>query len=116
VTSILVDAGIFAFPPAYALAVRLFLHLPVRSPWFFVQWATSGFVGAFTAVTAGDWPHVAVWGASGLLGLVLWWRSRRKRRKRSLKALGNKARAVFAAMAANMPRPGPVLRPQGARA
>lgn len=45
-----------------------------------------------------------------------WWQGRRKRRKRSLKALGHKARARLAAMARNMPKPGPVLRPvpQGA--
>jgi hypothetical protein len=49
----------------------------------------------------------------------LWWQQwRRRRRKRSLRALGHKARARLAALAANMPRPGPVLRPvpQGARA
>jgi hypothetical protein len=40
----------------------------------------------------------------------------RKRRKRSLRALGAKAKARLAAMVKNMPKPGPVLRPvpQGA--
>jgi hypothetical protein len=44
------------------------------------------------------------------------WRRNRRKRRRSLKALGNKARARLAAMARNMPKPGPVLRPspQGA--
>lgn len=58
-------------------------------------------------------------GACGVIAAIWarwWWRDRRKRRKRSLKALGHKARARLAAMARNMPRPGPVLRPvpQGA--
>jgi len=49
-----------------------------------------------------------------------WWLDRRggRRKKRSLRQLGHKARARLAAMARSMPRPGPVLRPvpQGARA
>jgi hypothetical protein len=49
-----------------------------------------------------------------------WWLDRggRRRKKRSLKALGNKARAAVEAMLRNMPKPGPVLRPapQGAPA
>ena len=48
----------------------------------------------------------------------LWWQLRRRKRRRSLRALGEKTRAVFAALARNMPRPGPAVRPapQGARA
>lgn len=46
----------------------------------------------------------------------LWWRGPRNRRRRSLRALGHKARARLAAMLRSMPGPGPALRPvpQGA--
>jgi hypothetical protein len=119
VTGVLITAGFFAFPPLYVLALRIVMRLPVKSPWFFVSWACSGAGGMLgTLLDRGAPVHAAAFGASGLLALVLWWWSRRKRKKRSLKALGHKARARLAALAANMPRPGPVLRPvpQGARA
>lgn len=42
----------------------------------------------------------------------LWWHGRGgRKRKRPLRALGHKARARLAAMARNMPKPGPLLRP-----
>jgi len=101
----------FAFPPAFA---RWILRAPAGSTRFFGEWACFGFCAVpgsvLTAHGAADWVNVASWAASGLTGLILWWWSRRKR-KRSLKALGHKARARLAAMARNMPKPGPVLRP-----
>jgi hypothetical protein len=65
----------------------------------------------------GDWPQAVLSAGVAAMWARLWW-SGRKRKKRSLRALGNKARARLAALARNMPRPGPVLRPapQGARA
>lgn len=119
---ILIAAWAFAFPPLLTLAGRLVLHLPVRSPRFFPHWAQAAAGGlAFSLIgclASGEtWTYPASSGASGLLALILWWLSRRKR-KRSLKALGHKARARLAAMLRSMPKPGPVLRPvpQGARA
>jgi hypothetical protein len=66
----------------------------------------------------GDVIGASACGAIAAIWARSWWRGPRKRRKRSLKALGHKARARLAAMARSMPRPGPVLRPvpQGARA
>lgn len=114
--SILIAAGIFAFPPLFTLTLSLSMRLPVRGRWFLLQWAAGGTGGMLASLGQGDWRDAAAFGSSGLLALILWWRSRRKRRKRSLKALGHKARARLAAMARNMPRPAPVLRPvpQGA--
>jgi hypothetical protein len=111
VITILFAAGCFAFPPLFT---RCVLRVPTRSPQFLVRWAWSGFGGMTTsgiaAVFNGGWPYSAAYGASGLLALILWWWSRRKR-KRSLRQLGHKARVRLAAMARNMPKPGPVLRP-----
>lgn len=57
-----------------------------------------------------DWLASAI--ALAVAAFWFWiWRRNRGNRKRSLRALGNKARARLAAMARNMPKPGPVLRP-----
>lgn len=112
---VLLSATSFATPP---LIVLLVLRPSTRTR-FFGHWACAGFGGtvtsSFAAALDKGWLYVAAFGVSGLLGLILWWLSRRKR-KRSLKALGSKARARLAAMVKNMPTPGPVLRPvpQGA--
>ena len=65
---------------------------------------------ALAAAAGGDWMTAAVGAALAAFWFWLWRRGRRNR-KRSLRALGNKARARLAAMAGNMPKPGPVLRP-----
>jgi hypothetical protein len=105
----------FAFPPLFARFV-----VRARGTRFFSSWAFAGFCAAGTgslgALVGGGWPNIAGFGASGLLGLVLWWNSRRKGRRKALRLLGGKARAVLAAMARNMPRLSPRLVPQGARA
>jgi hypothetical protein len=70
-------------------------------------------------VLTGDWPGTGVAAFLALIWWLTWWLGRRgRRRKRSLRGLGFKARARLAAVLRNMPRPGPVLRPvpQGARA
>ena len=115
-TGILFAAWAFAVPPLLTLGMRRMTRLPVRSKWFFIQWASGGLCGALGYLIGGSRVNAAASAASALLALVLWWHSRRKRRKRSLRQLGSKARARLAAMARNMPRPGPVLRPapQGA--
>lgn len=85
----------------------------------------SGTVAVIAVVIAvlyalqGNGPQTAVNAGIAVFWAWMWWQQwRRRRRKRSLRQLGHKARARLAAMARNMPRPGPVLRPvpQGARA
>jgi hypothetical protein len=117
VASLLWAAFCFAFPPLHALVVCGARRRPSWTPAFFADWACCGACGTagsvFAAVGSGGWLYVASWGASALLGLILWWLSRRNR-KRSLKLLGAKARARLAAMVRSMPRPSPRLVPQGA--
>jgi hypothetical protein len=119
VASILWAAFCFAFPPLNSLVVCRARRVPVGSSRFFARWAFGGLGGtvasSIAAVSNGDWLYVAAFGASALLGLILWWLSRRNR-KRSLKLLGVKARARLAAMLRSMPRPSPRLVPQGAGA
>ena len=87
------------------------------------MWA-AGVSAAFALITViyamgANWFVVPLYaGAAAFWAWISWRNWRRRKRKRSLKALGEKTRKVFAAMARNMPRPGPVLRPapQGARA
>jgi hypothetical protein len=118
---IILAAGSFAFPPAWAFIMVRIGPSPRTRREFLARWAAGGFGGAITssiaALPGGGWLYPLSFGASGLVGLILWWLSRRKRR-RSLKALGGRALKALAAMLRNMPRPGPVLRPvpQGARA
>jgi small basic protein len=91
--------------------------------------ALAVFLAGMVALTAGvlallyafqgDWLAAVLLAFVAVLWGRLWWQSwRRRKKKRSLRALGHKARARLAALARNMPRPGPVLRPapQGARA
>lgn len=115
IVTVLLSVLSFALPPLYVRLMRLAMGLPVRCPRFFSHWALGAAGMTAGTVIAGAWPEAASSGASVLLALVLWWYSRRKR-KRSLRQLGNKARARLAAMARNMPRPSPRLVPQGARA
>ena len=85
---------VFASGPAWALLLARMPGLP-RS--FYLRWAAFDGIGLLWAVIFGDWGNTFPWAASGLLALILWWWSRRKR-KGSLKALGSKARARLAAM------------------
>jgi hypothetical protein len=112
-TAIFWVAVCFASPPAFA---RWIFRAQPGTTRFYGRWASFGLCAvpgaALGAHDAAGWLNVAAWGASGLTGLVLWWWSRRKR-KRSLKLLGSKARARLAAMLRNMPRLSPRLVPQG---
>jgi hypothetical protein len=70
-------------------------------------------------VAGGDWPASAVYAVGVVVWVRIFWKNwRRRKRNRSLAALGHKARARLAALLRSMPKPGPVLRPvpQGARA
>lgn len=71
---------------------------------------------AASALSVGWWLGCAAFAVLAAVLGVLWWNSRRKGRRKALRLLGGKARAVLAAMARNMPRPSPRLVPQGARA
>src|ERR1700722_11884444 len=101
---IILAVGSFAFPPVWAfIMTRIGLASRSRRE-FLARWALGGFGGAVTSTIAalldGGGLYPLSFGASGLVGLVLWWLSRRKRR-RSLKALGGRARARLAAMLRN---------------
>jgi hypothetical protein len=80
--------------------------------------AALALIAAIDAIEA-HWAGVPLY-AAGAVGWAwfAWQNWRRRRKKRALRELGYKARARLAALARNMPRPGPVLRPapQGARA
>jgi len=92
------------------------------------RWALAAFLSGMTAVAYavlalfyalhGDGLLTGVHAFNAAMWAWIWWRRRRGGRKRSLRQLGHKARARLAALARNMPRPGPVLRPvpQAARA
>jgi hypothetical protein len=108
VIGILTAALAFALPPWITLAVRLVLRLPVRDPRFFPNWAQTA-AGALVStligyLAAGESPvFPAASAASGLLALVLWWLSRRKRKRSLLEILGYKMRSVFARIAQSSP-------------
>jgi hypothetical protein len=116
IASVLIVAAILATGPLIAFGVPWALRLPSLGARRFLEWIACDLGGGLAALAGGEWLHLAAWGASGLLGLVLWWWSRRKGRRKALRLLGGKARAVLAAMARNMPRLSPRLVPQGARA
>jgi hypothetical protein len=107
--NVLIAVAIFAFAPLLQLA--WFRTLRPAGWQFYFQWACTDLGGSVSALVSSEWLHLAAWGSSGLLALVLWWWSRRKGRRKTLRLLGGKARAVLAAMAGNMPKPGSALRP-----
>lgn len=77
--------------------------------WAGIAVAAYGAEALFDAM-GGEWWACGV--SAALAAFWFWtWRRGRKNRKRSLKALGNKARARLAEMPRNMPKPGTVLRP-----
>lgn len=105
-----------AWPPAFALmwapAVRV---LPPHPPWA-VAVAESWVAGAASVVVAfagGPWPGAVIGAAHAAVGVWLWRRGRRGRR-RAPRAYGAKSRALVAALVAkarNATGPRPVPRP-----
>jgi len=89
--------------------------MPSRRGWALAVAVTAGLKSALEAVT-GHWVLAPADAAVAAAWLWIWLNRRGGRRKRSLRQLGHKARARLAALARNMPKPGPVLRPapQGA--
>jgi hypothetical protein len=116
ITGILLAVIDFAIPPLTVLGMFRILGQPAGGSGFYGWWAVAAAFSTASSLVAfgfgAGWPF----GASGVLAMVLWWRSRRKGRKRAARSAGAKARARIAAMARNMPTPGRVLRPvpQGA--
>lgn len=108
VASILAAGVWFISPPVLIAGMRRLKGQKVICAFFYAQWALGALAAAGGAAMGRGWLNAAAFGASGLVGLILWWNSRRKR-KRSLKLLGAKARARLAAMTRNMPRPSPRL-------
>src|SRR5690349_17514659 len=95
-----------------ALAVLLFLTPPAASwawdlrfryrPWtprFYQGWAMGAGSECIVLMIEGQWNWVSLSAPASLaLALVLWWLSRRKGKKKALRALSAKARARLAAM------------------
>jgi len=90
---------------------RGFMSGVARMAW--VSAASYGTAALFLALGR-DWPAAGGDAALAAFWLWLWWRGRRGKRRKALKAIGDKSRAVLAAMARNMPRPAPRLAPQSA--
>jgi hypothetical protein len=87
-------------------------HAAAGEPW---DWAAAVVFTALAPLSAitGDRAGAGIAAFLAAASWLAWWLGRRggRRRRRSPRALGHKARARLAAMARNMPRPGPVLRP-----
>jgi hypothetical protein len=88
--------------------------IALRGTWIDLAGAAAYGMAVPLAALVRDW--AAAGGDAGLavFWLWLWWRGRRGKRRRALKAIGDKTRAVLAAMAGNMPRAAPRPAPQSA--
>lgn len=85
---------------------------PVAAKWFCAVAAVAYLILAVLFALAREWPLSGLDTAFAAFYGWLWWNRRNRRgRRRSLRSLGAKSRARLAAMAAKMPKPGPVLRP-----
>jgi hypothetical protein len=87
--------------------------------WFWQGWIWSASLGGVTWAIQGQWPWAVLDAANAGVAIVLWWLSRR-RRKRAPRAYGEKSAALVAALVAKVreaarPRPVPRLGPAGAR-
>ena len=106
------------WPPGYALIWRAFGSRGAAKFWG--HWFCGGAGVTIGAASVADVPELAVGVVTTVLAAVMWWLSRRKR-KRSPKLTGAKSRALLAAVVARMRetlKPRPVFRPApgGARA
>lgn len=109
------------FPVPLAAATVLWC-LAVRSgrpSAFFGSWIGGSAGLAFGGLVAGDWITALGGAVTLIVAVIAWWLNRRKR-KRSLRAIGGKARALLAKVVAKAREAGKprVLRPvpQGAGA
>jgi hypothetical protein len=99
------------WPPVYALIWRAFGSRGAVKFWEHWFWGGVGVIVGSASVL--DFPELAVGVVQLVFGAVMWWLSRRKR-KRSAKLAGAKARALVASLVRSMREravPRPVLRP-----
>jgi hypothetical protein len=77
------------------------------------RWARRTFflLLAIILISVPNWTVVIAWSAMALIFLEIWLRNRPRRKRRLLRLLGHKARAVLAAMKSRMPKPNPRLAP-----
>lgn len=107
------------WPPAFsAIMVAWDLHRgrgrDYALRWLPLSWLIAAVVVGGDGVAGHDWLVVFIALAQAGIGLWLWWRNRRKDRKRALAALGYKALVAKAALvrkAREAAKPRPVLRP-----
>lgn len=81
---------------------------------FYGGWVSIAAVVMFCALFAGQWLWAGVAAADALIAAILWWLSRRRKR-RAPKLAGAKSKAILAAVVRTMrerSRPRPVFRPQ----
>jgi hypothetical protein len=84
------------------LTHRIFRLPPPPHPLFFFRWAQIAAVEAVVNLVFAGWLPAGSCAVSGIVALILWWWSRRKR-KLALKELGGKALARLARMLRRMP-------------
>lgn len=101
-------------PLCPALPFFLYREKPPVPAWY-LQWAGLAAFNAGMALALGYWWPAAASALSGVVALLLWWRSRRKGRKRAGKLIGAKSRALREKLVKTMPRWEPRM-PQGATA
>jgi hypothetical protein len=107
-------------PPLVSVAWGQAWRIRGRHWAFYRGWGWAAGGGAVGYAISGAWNWAGLDAANALLAVILWWLSRRKR-KRALRTLGAKSRALVAALARKAreaAKPRPVLRPVpgGARA
>jgi hypothetical protein len=106
-----------AFPPAFAFVLGAVTRaLRIESSWAVAiarSWVSGGVGVVFALAQAGHWPGTVIGVAQVGVGVWLWRRGRRGRR-RAPRAYGAKSRALVAVLVATLrdaARPRPVLRP-----
>ena len=105
------------WPPSLAVICAIMRHAMRRPPSatdFWENWGIGAGGCIIGAVMSWDLLDLAVAGGQAVLAVIMWWLSRRRKR-RAPKVAGARARAIIAAMARTMrerSRPRPVLRPQ----
>jgi hypothetical protein len=75
--------------------------------WSFLLMALGCFGSAVFAGMVGQWPLVGLYNLFGVANLIIWWKTRPPRRRRPIrKIIGEKSRALLAALAPLKPQPG----------